>query len=461
MNHGLIVPERFVLATRSSGYRGTSSAVAELVDNSVQAGARAIEIGVTSTPEREYPIMVSVADNGCGMSRAAVREALKFGGTTRFDDRSGLGRFGMGLPNASLSQSRRFDVVTWKNRKAAYHAYLDADEIASGAVTEIPAPTRVGHTALPPIARSWTSGTVVSWGRCDHLDFQRKSTLMRKMQIALGRMFRHLIWDGLALTINGRPVVPIDPLFLGDHSVTQGGKVFSSKRFEVKAPTQVHELGHIHVTFSRLPVEEWHSLPTDEKRRRGVTGGRGVSIVRAGREIDYGWHFMGRKRRQNYDDWWRCEVRFNPELDDLFGVTHTKQGINPTSELLSFLVPHTEAVARAVYQDVGKAFRRAAEQASETPSTEESPWIRRSTGSDPFFEPVGTAETAQPSINLDHPFAAHAEQLGEAPRRLIEALISSAALAESEGSLADQRAIRRYRERWSCLLLDALSNRDS
>jgi hypothetical protein len=50
------------------------------------------------------------------------------------------------------------------------------------------------------------------------------------------------------------------------------------------------------------------------------------------REIDKGWYFMGKKRQENYDDWWRCEVRFPPAIDELFGVTHSKQGISPVQE---------------------------------------------------------------------------------------------------------------------------------
>ena len=45
--------------------------------------------------------------------------------------------------------------------------------------------------------------------------------------------------------------------------------------------------------------------------------------------------FMGGKRKENYDDWWRWEIRFEPELDEEFGVTHTKQGIRPSEKLRS------------------------------------------------------------------------------------------------------------------------------
>ena len=61
---------------------------------------------------------------------------------TRFNDRSGLGRYGMGLPNSSLSQARRVTVYTWQSGSPAYKSYLDVDEIASGTMTKVPAPRK-------------------------------------------------------------------------------------------------------------------------------------------------------------------------------------------------------------------------------------------------------------------------------------------------------------------------------
>jgi hypothetical protein len=110
------------------------------------------------------------------------------------------------------------------------------------------------------------------------------------------------------------------------------------------------------VVFSELPIEQWHELGADEKRRRGVTGAPAVSIVRADREVDRGWFFMGTKRRENYDDWWRCEVRFDPLLDEHFGITNAKQAIRPSTELRAVLEPDLEAVGRALNRRARRRF---------------------------------------------------------------------------------------------------------
>src|SRR5947209_17792162 len=116
----IVALDKFIQATRDSGYKGTASALSELVDNSIQAEATRIAISVTAATsgEEEKTMEVSVLDNGCGMDPFTLRQALRFGGSTRFGDRSGLGRYGMGLPNASLSQARRVTVYTWQSSSA-------------------------------------------------------------------------------------------------------------------------------------------------------------------------------------------------------------------------------------------------------------------------------------------------------------------------------------------------------
>src|SRR4051794_37713319 len=106
------LPE-FIQATRDSGYKGTSSAISELIDNSLQAGARRVAVFIEQSGDVAHPLTVSILDDGCGMTPEQLRQALRFGGSSRFDNRRGLGRYGMGLPNASLSQARLVTVYSW------------------------------------------------------------------------------------------------------------------------------------------------------------------------------------------------------------------------------------------------------------------------------------------------------------------------------------------------------------
>ena len=167
----------------------------------------------------------------------------------------------------------------------------------------------------------------------------------------------------MRITINGDAVKPVDPLFLHEDSLTTGAEPFQDTwTCEVSSVPGAGStrVGQVHVSFSELPVHRWSHLPNQEKRRLGVSDGAGVSIVRADREVDYGWFFMGAKRRENYDDWWRCEIRFDPALDEAFGITHTKQQIRPKPHLVEALQSHIEPVARALNSRTRKAHQRVA-----------------------------------------------------------------------------------------------------
>lgn len=359
----IVALDKFIQATRDSGYKSTASAISELVDNSIQAGATRISISVVAKAREsgDATIELSVLDNGCGMAPHALRQALRFGGSTRFGDRGGLGRFGMGLPNASLSQARRVVVFTWQTpngrgatkKSEVFSSYLDIDEILRLELSCVPEPQLVA----PSEEFVGGSGTLVSLMQCDRLENRRISTIVRKLEFELARRFRHFIWNGLRITINGDTLNAFDPLYLHPKAEISGAQLFGEEmRFEVRAdPLDSRKTGWVSVRFTELPVHAWHRLSNDEKRRIGISKGAGVSIVRGGREVDYGWFFMGSKHRENYDDWWRCEIQFDPILDEAFGITHTKQQARPQAHLIEALSPDLESTARALNGRARKA----------------------------------------------------------------------------------------------------------
>jgi hypothetical protein len=261
----------------------------------------------------------------------------------------------MGLPNSSFSQAKRVTVYTWKSRVGqVLSSYLDIDEIASGAITEVPKPERVRR---PRFVNGYDTGTAVTWTRCDRVDNRRISTLTRKLLLSLGRQFRHFLWDGVSIKVNGDAVEPVDPLFLHPSALFNGASQFAEELvYEISAsPEDPDTTGIVRVRFSELSVTEWARLSNSQKRERGIAKGAGVSVVRRGREVDYGWFFLGGKRRENYDDWWRCEVQFDPVLDEAFGLTHTKQQVRPRPHLLEALSPDMESIARALNARARKA----------------------------------------------------------------------------------------------------------
>ena len=138
-----------ITAMRDNGYKTTAHALAELIDNSVQAGARLVELFAVEerqTIEQRQRLRVTelaVLDNGLGMSRETLRQALMFGNGTHLKDRSGIGRFGMGLPASSISQCRRTNVWSWqKGPDEALYTSIDLEQIEKDIVSDVPEPIR-------------------------------------------------------------------------------------------------------------------------------------------------------------------------------------------------------------------------------------------------------------------------------------------------------------------------------
>ncbi len=361
--YSIMALEHFVGAIRDSGYKGTASAVSELVDNSIQANARKICITIQKEP-CSSELTLSLLDNGCGMDPFTLRQALQFGGSSRFNDREGFGRYGMGLPNSSFSQARHVKVYSWqsavkrdRNKPSVYLTELDFDDISQGVSKNVPVPKIQRN---PPEECKWKSGTLVLWSRCDRLDNRRIPTITRKLILELGKRFRYYISKGIKITVNNEPVIAVDPLFLNPCAAYSGAKQYGKELvYEVSTDYKDPDAktGIVKVRFSELPVKRWRKLSNLEKRERGISKGAGISILRAGREVDTGWFFTGSKRKENYDDWWRCEVDFDPILDEIFGITHTKQQIRPSEYLNLILTPDIESIARTLNKRVRDAHK--------------------------------------------------------------------------------------------------------
>ncbi|MBF0370339.1 MAG: ATP-binding protein [Magnetococcales bacterium] len=358
-----IIPLRLAItAMRDSGYKNTAYALAELIDNAIQANATTVEVlcierkELVSTRERRRLYRMAVLDNGSGMDALTLRKALQFGNGTRLNDRSGIGRFGMGLPNASISQTRRVDVWSWQNGPTnAIHTYIDLGEIGKGSMRDVPEPQ---HESVPD---DWghlsqglgQSGTLVVWSDLDldRLTWKSATHTLHNTERLVGRIYRRFIMEGVVTIrlfakeegsdkqLHDREAVFDDPLYLTSSPAVPAP--FNDKpMFEhvFDDPQKIEYGGHEHTVNIRYSVATQDTIKEAGTQDRGRTnygkhaaGNIGVSVLRAGREImlDQGW-CIGYDPRER---WWGAEVEFPPALDELFGVTNNKQAATHFSEL--------------------------------------------------------------------------------------------------------------------------------
>ena len=362
----IIPPELAVKAMRDSGYKNTAYALAELIDNSVQANANNVEVicieayrQVNERSSRRIQA-IGILDNGDGMLPETLRLALQFGNGTHLADRKGIGRFGMGLPNSSISQCRRVEVWTWQNGPDnAMHTYLDVDEIEGRKMFAVPFPV---HRPLPDEwrARSQnlkTTGTLVLWTNFDdhRLSWRGALATLRNTESLVGRMYRKFIDDGrLSIRLLALLAGEAEPTF--DEAVRINDPLYLMRNSSTPAPFDTEPMfqrwgdedevfsidydGATHEVVVRMSWAREETVPKDKSDRGAKPYGKhaaknvGLSIVREGREMD-----LDPAWTNSYDPterWWGVEVEFPSTLDEVFGVTNTKQNATIFSHMAQF-----------------------------------------------------------------------------------------------------------------------------
>jgi hypothetical protein len=338
---------RLTGSLRDIGY-DFMTAVADIVDNSVAAAATRVEIliehdGVDST--------VFIADDGVGMSPQVLLEALRFGSRRPYQ-RGELGRYGLGLKTASLSQCRLLTVVSRSSRSAVRTCArsLDLDLIEEWDQWVVIDPP--GSEPATRRARQWLAegtGTVVIWQSLDRVLPERRpeggwarrrlETLATRTAGHLGMVFHRFI-EGvegrppLVITINGQKVSPWDP-FAREEPATSALPI---QRFEVESGDTVGV-----VTLQRfvLPSRDRFSAAAEFERLSGPLNWnrqQGLYVYRANRLVQWG-GWAGIRGIDEHTKLARAALDFDTDLDGAFTINVAKMRVAVPSQLRQLLEP--------------------------------------------------------------------------------------------------------------------------
>lgn len=356
-NFGLTIAKAFVNSIRDLGYKDPGTAMNELIDNAIESDAQEIHIA-TELDKNDKVTSIAIIDNGHGMIPEMARASLVWGGTDREGSRKGFGRYGYGLPSASVSQGLSYSVFTRIDTGDYSKVGMDLDELDSDKYLQnnqvvIPKPVKAN---LPKwvenyINANFKSGisavrTVIVWDRLDRLSWKKSDTFDARMKENLGLTYRNFLnWH--KLVVNGAKVEPLDPLF-----TTEGGRFFDfdEERAEVipgmdlnipDSNGEVHKvkvrLSYMSPTFMAIdktrPAAGKNANPRFNVRKRN----NGFIVCRNGRQID-----VVKQNEittfQNNDRHLGIELDFPAALDEMFGVTTSKQQITLSDKVWDHLV---------------------------------------------------------------------------------------------------------------------------
>ena len=373
----LFLPEMTVQAMRDSRYRHPANAIAELIDNSIDARSDHIEVLVQEhqTPAKQKTVWridkLAVLDNGHGMSADILVQALRFGGRHSTGATRRIGKYGMGLPTSSVSQCRRLDVWTWESDiEHAVHSYIDVNEIERGRQPVVPNPTS------KPLPSEWLDlaspgavnsrwGTLVVWSDIDRIT-QRPETIFNQLETEIGRIYRHFISSGdvkiRMATFRSedqapllptdpredRDIRPNDPLYLmTGTTVTPTHQIpdpmfteYAKKEFAISIGER-EEIIEVIYSIARPEILGQYKgdLPGNRPYGQHARKNMGISVVRERREISLENYFVREGGGGSIPEnrWWGCEVQFSSACDDLFGVDHNKQLVSQFASAMKYL----------------------------------------------------------------------------------------------------------------------------
>lgn len=374
-------------ALRNSGYKDIESAMAEIVDNSIQAEASNVLViikdRVPAWGRRSQVCEVAFLDDGIGMDPEWVQGCLRFGNGTRKSTK-GMGKFGVGLPQSSLYACPRVEVYSWQNGiDNCYSAFLDVDKIINKEQQKIEPAKKMdvpkeykkylkkGLKLVDSEFDFTEHGTLVLWRTCDNVVPSTVNALFKRLGFSFGKKYRHLICDEKSNIFlihdtkdqYNEKVLPNDPLFLMSNNIVLGdpsdpGKLQKKAFVDGSEPlfepyvtefcpdgivkqtikywdreTKTAKEGVVTLTFS-IVKEKFYDLehmqvpnPGNTDMGRYVGSLEGISIVREGREIDFGEFGFYSDKNSPFHRWWGCEIAFDRELDQVFKVSNNKQHV--------------------------------------------------------------------------------------------------------------------------------------
>ena len=325
---------------RSMGY-SFESAVADIVDNSISAHAQNVRILFPSNPMDE--LALGILDDGDGMTADVLFEAMRYGCLSAEEERTeeDLGRFGMGMKSASLSQCRCLTVVSYEG-KALNGFTWDYNHILETQDWMIKELENKEIDALPYIAKlkEQKKGTIVIWQDFDVLSnssggqvystlVDLRSTLENTLALIYHRYLSGIGISRLHIFINQLDIKPLDP-FLEQHPKTTIKKEIELDIMDSMGIERMIKIRPFILPFATELKEKDKQLIGGIENLRAK---QGFYIYRNKRLIIWGTWF-GMKQRAELTKNARIRVDIPNSLDDIWSIDIKKQQASIPKQIL-------------------------------------------------------------------------------------------------------------------------------
>lgn len=335
-------PVSLIESMRAIGYT-TETAVADLVDNSISANASTIRIEYDASREP----FVAILDNGDGMDAVELTNAMRHGSRNPADVRSShdLGRFGLGLKTASLSQCRKLTVVSKQGDEIHARCWdLDFVQVENRWVVVVPSARELNKLPLYDQLVAQKCGTLVVWQSLDKL-MSGSANPAEEMKSRMSELYSHLSfvfhrftrkegsYPAVEIIVNGLKLKSLDP-FLKDNSFSQPLEGQEIRIGHETVAVQPYVLPHMsHLTGDQIDIAGG---------REGLRSNQGFYVYRNRRLVIWGTWFR-LVPKEEFFKLTRVQVDIPNSLDHLWSLDIKKSAAYPPDIIrnrLRDLIPH-------------------------------------------------------------------------------------------------------------------------
>jgi hypothetical protein len=366
-------PARVMEGLRDTGY-DFNTAIADIIDNSIAAGATSVNILLEMDPSGE--VFVYIADNGCGMDFEGLKNAMKYGSAERVDKAS-LGKFGLGLKTASTAFCRKLSVISKGADKVARKVQWDLDYIASTGEWNLKQPeiTDDEMEYLEETAGENT-GTLVVWEKIDRLlnDYKTKASAknaLNKVEQALefhiSMVYQRFLdtedtrAQNIVISLNGHEVKPWDPFCRTEENTA----VLYEDELEIEMPGE-EEIPSLTIRAILIPRRDEFSTRMAGDKARVSNDMQGFYVYRENRLIHSG-DWMGMFSKEPHGTLLRVELSFDHTLDEAFHVDIKKSRILLNEEIFNYIKDSVmPAPRRAADERYRKGTKKKVEEVAST-----------------------------------------------------------------------------------------------
>ncbi|MEP7197983.1 MAG: ATP-binding protein [Saprospiraceae bacterium] len=336
---------RLIEGLRDTGY-DLNTAIADIVDNSVDAGANKINVYIGLEADNE--ILIAVSDNGCGMDENGLLNGMTYGAVGKFDSKR-LGKFGLGLKTASTAFARKLSVITRPAYGAELHkAVWDLDHIVENDIWELlrPDPDQTEIELFNEVASS-SSGTLVVWSKVDRLlkmtATSNSKSLKKSLDKIINSFHKHagMVYQrfldkndtrarNIDINLNGLPIEPWDPFCTKEPETSLVANETIPVEFEDNRNAKFNIKAYI------IPRREQFSTAEAATTAMVQNNMQGIYIYRENRLIHFA-DWLGMYRQEPHITLLRIEFSFDHDLDEAFQVDIKKSQIILNDDLYNYV----------------------------------------------------------------------------------------------------------------------------